>query len=146
MIIDPDAFSNVYFIPGAYPFGPKFADRIVEDAEKLTVEFALIIIDTQAAFFPGDDENSNTQIGEFFRVVRRKMTMLHGGPAVIVLCHPTKNAGNDNLIHEAVVRPWPRSTETSPLSRRNGSSQSIRKANSAVRTSRQSSSSLKHGG
>ena len=56
----------------------------------------LIIVDSSAAFFEGDDENSNPQQGIHARRLR-ELTTLPGGPCVLVLCHPPKNAGDDNL-------------------------------------------------
>jgi hypothetical protein len=53
-------------------------------------EAALIIIDTSAAYFPGNEELSNTQMGEYARMLR-KYTKSPGGPCVLVLCHPIKH-------------------------------------------------------
>jgi hypothetical protein len=58
--------------------------------------FDLIIIDSSFAFFEGDDENSNAQQGEHASRLR-KLTEMAGRPAVLVLCHPPKNAPDDNL-------------------------------------------------
>jgi hypothetical protein len=52
--------------------------------------FALVIVDTAAAYFPGGDENSNVEMGNFARDLRRVLTSLDGDPAVIVSCHPVK--------------------------------------------------------
>lgn len=57
----------------------------------------LIIVDTSAAYFQGDDENGNTALGGHARDLRA-LTTLPGKPCVIVPCHPTKNAANDNLL------------------------------------------------
>jgi hypothetical protein len=51
----------------------------------------LIIVDTSAAVFPGDDENSNPQMRAHAKRLRR-LTELPGKPCVLVLCHPVKNA------------------------------------------------------
>ena len=59
--------------------------------------FALVIVDTSAAFFEGDDENSNSQLGAHARMLRT-LVDLPGGPTVIVTCHPTKNPNSDNLL------------------------------------------------
>jgi hypothetical protein len=59
--------------------------------------FALVIVDTSAAFFDGKDENSNTELGEFARELRT-LRDLHGGPTVLVSCHPTKTPDMDNLL------------------------------------------------
>ncbi|MFO1099749.1 MAG: AAA family ATPase [Xanthobacteraceae bacterium] len=93
----------------------RFNLMIDYDAEKLAknfdVEFtriqkqfenqnnlSLVIIDTSPAMFQGDEENSNAQIGNHARRLR-KFTTLPGKPSVIALCHPTKNASDpDHLI------------------------------------------------
>jgi AAA domain len=49
----------------------------------------LIIIDTSAAYFFGNEELSNTQMGDHARTLRT-LTQLPGGPCVVVLCHPVK--------------------------------------------------------
>ena len=58
-------------------------------------DFVLVIIDTAAAYFKGN-ENSNKEAGDFARLLRR-LTELCGGPTVIVACHPTKYATEDEL-------------------------------------------------
>jgi hypothetical protein len=59
--------------------------------------FTLVIIDTFAAFFDGNDTNDATQGGEFMRRLR-PLTKINGNPAVIVAAHPVKNASEDNLL------------------------------------------------
>ena len=57
---------------------------------------SLLIIDTSAAYFEGDDENSNVQLGGHASGLRE--LSLPGGPTTIINCHPTKNATDDNLV------------------------------------------------
>jgi hypothetical protein len=57
----------------------------------------LIVIDTSAAFFLGEDENSNPAMGAYARRLRR-FTAARGNPTVLVNCHPIKNASADNLL------------------------------------------------
>jgi hypothetical protein len=59
--------------------------------------FKLIIIDSASAFFPGDDENNNTQQGNYARMLRSLIEIV-GGPAIILLCHPVKNFSLDMLL------------------------------------------------
>ena len=59
--------------------------------------FSLIIGDSLAAYFPGDDENHNVQMGAYARNWR-VLTTCAGRPAVIALAHPIKAAGRDNLL------------------------------------------------
>lgn len=51
----------------------------------------LVIVDTVAAAFEGDSDNDNVQMGDHARALR-SLTGLDGGPCVLVLAHPTKNA------------------------------------------------------
>jgi hypothetical protein len=86
---------EVHFIPGTFKIS-SLIKRIRQEAEALGgVE--LVIVDTSAAFFEGDEENSNVQQGAHARRLRDLVT-LPGGPCVIVNCHPVKNAADDNLI------------------------------------------------
>jgi len=59
----------------------------------------LVVVDTAAAFFDGEDENSNTELGEYARRLRRRLCTLPGRPCVVVCSHPTKNAAK----HEELV-------------------------------------------
>ncbi|MGO9049924.1 MAG: AAA family ATPase [Xanthobacteraceae bacterium] len=76
----------------------KFSKCMDELAEEITAAggFDLITVDSSFAFFEGDDENSNAQQGEHASRLR-KLTEMTGHPAVLVLCHPPKNAPDDNL-------------------------------------------------
>jgi hypothetical protein len=67
--------------------------KTLADAEP----FTLVIIDTFAAFFDGNDTNDATQGGEFMRRLR-PLTKIGGLPTVVVAAHPIKNALEDNLI------------------------------------------------
>jgi len=59
--------------------------------------FTLVIVDTFAAFFDGNDTNDATQGGEFMRRLR-PLTKIAGLPTVVVAAHPIKNASDDNLL------------------------------------------------
>ncbi len=59
--------------------------------------FTLIMIDTLAAFFDGDNINDPVQGGNFMRRLR-PLTTLPRRPSVIVAAHPVKNAADDNLV------------------------------------------------
>ena len=87
MGVDPDA-ARISFIPGVFDIAAMF-DRLAGEMKRLgTVD--LIIIDTSAAYFLGNDELSNTQMGDHARMLR-KLTEMPGGPCVLVLCHPIKH-------------------------------------------------------
>ena len=67
-------------------------------AEAETIDnLVLVIVDTAAAYFPGDETNSNSQQGAYARILR-ELTNLRGKPAVLVNCHPVKNASRENLL------------------------------------------------
>ena len=85
---------DVHFVPGRF----KIADLI----EKIRTEMealggcALLIIDTSAAYFPGEDENDNVQLGQHASNMRE--LRIPGGPCTLINCHPPKNAADDNLL------------------------------------------------
>jgi hypothetical protein len=92
------------FDPAAIPF--YFMDGVVDIAASLPriraeaeniPNLSLVIVDTAAAYFRGDDGNSNAQQGQYARLLRQ-LTFLPGKPACIVNCHPIKNASKDNLL------------------------------------------------
>lgn len=78
---------TITFIPGIFDL-PKITSQVAEHA-KAVGGVALVIIDTSAAYFLGQDEISNTDMGRHARMLRA-MTELPGGPCVLVLCHPIK--------------------------------------------------------
>jgi AAA domain len=85
---------DVHFVPGRF--------KISELIEKIRTEMealggcALLIIDTSAAYFQGDDENDNVQLGQHASNMRE--LRIPGGPCTLINCHPPKNAGDDNLL------------------------------------------------
>ena len=85
---------DVHFIAGVFKIS-ELMDEIKTQAAALG-GVSLVIIDTSAAYFEGDDENANKPAGEHARRFR-ELTTLAGGPCVVVACHPPKNAGDDNL-------------------------------------------------
>jgi AAA domain len=87
--------AEVYFIPGTFKISA-FRTRIAEEMSHIG-EFSLIVIDTSAAYFEGEEENSNSQMGAHARRLR-SLCEMPGGPCVLIACHPVKNAGEDNLL------------------------------------------------
>lgn len=79
---------RLYFIEGVFNIGQMFA-QIREQVDRLG-GFDLVVIDTSAAYFLGNEELSNTQMGAHARMLR-SLTLLPGGPCVLVLCHPIKH-------------------------------------------------------
>jgi Bifunctional DNA primase/polymerase, N-terminal/AAA domain len=106
-----DVRARLLVLAEAYGFDPttvkmRFIDGVVDLAASLPAikaetdkidDLMLIIVDTAAAYFPGDDSNNNSQQGAYARLLR-KLTALRGLPAVLVNCHPIKNAPRDNLL------------------------------------------------
>ena len=92
---DPAAV-DVVFMPYALGLSePKVRERI--DAEAATHgPFSLLVVDTSAAYFSGNDENSNVELGNHARTLR-SFVGLPGGPTVLVTCHPNKNYDPQNL-------------------------------------------------
>jgi len=90
----PAAQSRMHFIAGTFSIRQDMA--LIKEKLASLPKCNLVIIDTLAAYFDGDDSNSNAQMLDFARVLR-KITEAHGKPAVIVPAHPVKNAAKTNL-------------------------------------------------
>jgi hypothetical protein len=84
-------------VPGTF----QFLDEVDYLADYLSITCAdglvAVFVDTSAAFFSGDDENDNAAMRRHASALR-ELCNLPGRPTVFVLCHPTKNAGPDNLV------------------------------------------------
>jgi len=85
---------DVHFIPGTFRISALRA-RIIEEMKRIG-GFSLIVVDTSAAYFEGDESNSNPQMVAHGRMLR-SLCEAPGGPCVVVACHPVKNAADDNL-------------------------------------------------
>jgi hypothetical protein len=86
---------DVHFLPGVYKLseiGPRIRAEVAQIGP---IDF--LIVDTSAAYFEGEDENSNTQMGVHARRLR-ELVKLPGGPCVLVACHPVKNPSPDNIL------------------------------------------------
>jgi hypothetical protein len=88
---------DVFFLPGALPITTDEIRRRIDAEAQTRGPFGLVIVDTSAAYFRGDDENSNAQLGEHARKLR-SLVELPGGPTVVVTCHATKTPNMDNLL------------------------------------------------
>ncbi len=86
---------DVFFIPGRFKIS-EMRERIVDELQRIG-NVSLIVVDTSAAYYEGDEVNSNTQQGEHARMLRT-LVGLPGGPCVLVNAHPVKNASPDNLL------------------------------------------------
>ena len=87
----------VFVMPGNFPLDPEAAEALKRQIDGTGRTFSLIIGDSLAAYFPGDDENHNVQMGGYARNWR-VLTTCNGRPAVIALAHPIKAATRDNLL------------------------------------------------
>lgn len=87
---------DVSFVPGALNLCD-VRNRLGMECKRIG-GVALAVIDTSAAYFQGSDENDNVQAGRHARDLRDILTTLPGNPCVLVACHPTKNASNDQLL------------------------------------------------
>ncbi len=63
--------------------------RIRKEVEQFGGNIGLVVIDTSAAMFQGEDENNNTQALDHAKT-QRKLCDLPGRPCVVALTHPTK--------------------------------------------------------
>jgi RecA-family ATPase len=88
---------SVFFLPS----NPRLSDtairKQIDEESALHGPFVLVIIDTSVAYFEGDDENNNVQMGKHARMLR-SLAKLPDGPTIIVTCHPTKKADNEDLL------------------------------------------------
>jgi hypothetical protein len=95
MGFDPKTI-DVHFLPGTAIKLSEIGARIREKVRSLG-GVSFVLIDTSAAYFEGDEENGNVQAGNHARVMRG-LVSLPGEPCVLIMCHPVKNAGQDNLL------------------------------------------------
>ncbi len=94
--LDPDE-TPIHVMPGNFPMTPEAAELLRQKIDALGQTFGLIIGDSLAAYFPGDDENHNVQMGAYARNWR-VLTGCRGKPAVLALAHPIKNPSADQLL------------------------------------------------
>ncbi len=85
----------LHVLPGNFLMHAEAAEDLKQQIDK--IEPVLIIVDTAAAYFPGDDDNHNVQMGNYARNLRI-LTTCKGKPAVLTPAHPVKNPAKDNLL------------------------------------------------
>jgi hypothetical protein len=88
----------VSFLPGVLPLSASTIRRRIESEMSNTGELGLVIVDTSAAYFEGDDENNNIQMIAHARLLRSLVKLFPGDPTILALCHPVKNFSEDNLL------------------------------------------------
>jgi hypothetical protein len=86
---------DVHFVPGQFSI-TELGERVRREADAAG-GFSLVVADTSAAYFEGEDENNNVQMGAHARLLRSLVT-IPGEPTVLAACHPVKNAASDNLV------------------------------------------------
>jgi hypothetical protein len=89
---DRNALANDFLVIEQLDSLEKDMPRIAKEVEAFG-QVALVVIDTSAATFPGDDENNNPQMIAHAKMQRR-FCDLPGRPCVLALCHPPKNASS----------------------------------------------------
>jgi hypothetical protein len=85
---DDSSTDRIHYVVGIFNI-EQIRARVAREAEALG-GVDLVLIDTSAAYFLGDEELSNTQMGAHARMLR-SLTTLPGGPCVVALCHPIKH-------------------------------------------------------
>lgn len=85
---------RLHFIPGTFSIRQDM--KLILAAIERLPNVTLVVVDTLAAYFDGDDSNSNAQMLDFARILRR-ITTAKSKPAVIAPAHPVKNAAKSNL-------------------------------------------------
>jgi len=88
--------ADLIIIPRAAPLNDALPDLCAAIAP--FGEISLIIVDTNAAYFGYADENDNVDNRLQAQDYRALIDKIPGRPAVLVLCHPTKNATLENMI------------------------------------------------
>jgi hypothetical protein len=89
---------NVFFVPGSFAISDKVMRERIIKANEANGPFDLIIVDTSAAFFEGDEENNNIQMLAHAKMLRGLINLIGGNPAVIVTSHPVKNFSRENML------------------------------------------------
>jgi len=87
-----------YVLGSAFPLDDDEADALMQDIKVLGQPIGLIVGDTAFSFFPGDDDNDNVQAAAYARTLRLLSQEVDGNPAVVMLAHPTKRAGQGDLM------------------------------------------------
>src|SRR4029079_1039737 len=77
------------FVAGVIDIGARMPE-IRAEAEQID-DLVLVIVDTGSPYFPGDESTSNSQQRAYARLLRQ-LPSRPGNPAVLVNCHPVKNA------------------------------------------------------
>lgn len=85
----------LHIIPGRFSIS-QLRERIIREANDIG-DFALVVIDTSAAYYEGTEVNSNTEQVKHAAMFR-SLISLPGRPCVVANCHPVKRASADDLL------------------------------------------------
>jgi hypothetical protein len=94
--IDP-ATVDVHFIPGSFAISSEVMRERILQANQEKGPFDLLVFDTSAAFFAGDDDNVNMQMLAHAKAFRGLVPLI-GNPVVIIPSHPVKNYSRENMV------------------------------------------------
>jgi len=89
---------EVFFIAGVVRLSDKELRKRIGGEAKTHGPFALVIVDTSAAFFEGKEENNNIEALAHARILRSLIDLIDGGPTILTTAHPIKSPNNDNLL------------------------------------------------
>ena len=93
---EPDKL-DVVFMPFTLNLSAETIRKRIDAEAAEHGPFSLLIVDTSASYYSGNDENDNVALGNHARMLRT-FTELPGGPTILVTCHPTKNPDMANLL------------------------------------------------
>ena len=71
----------IFVLPNNFPMTPEAVELVKQQIDALICYPVLIVIDTAAAYFPGDDDNLNVPMGAYARSLRA-LTACQNKPAV----------------------------------------------------------------
>jgi len=93
--LDHGVVDSIGVIPGSFAIGA-LPDTLRAGIAAFG-EVVAVFVDTSAAYFGGEEENSNVDMRAHASHLRA-LCRLPGNPVVVVLCHPHKNPTKDNLL------------------------------------------------
>jgi hypothetical protein len=89
---------DVFFVSGGFHISADANRKIIMQESKVNGPFALIVVDTSAAFFEGEDDNNRVQMLAHAKMLRGLIEIVDGRPTVIVTSHPVKSFSRENMV------------------------------------------------
>jgi hypothetical protein len=96
MRVNPEDL-DVFFMPFVLNLSADAVRKKIDAEAEKHGPFSLLIVDTSAAYYTGNDENDNVALGNHARMLR-SFVDLPGGPVILVTCHPIKTPDMGNLL------------------------------------------------